>query len=289
MPEPEDLSFDAATAVRPTGEPSLFETDVHHLWTVGDKPNGGYLLALLGRAARINARGAGSPDWEVLSSSITYLRPPELGPATVRTRLLRSGRTAAQVRAVLAQGADDLVDAVFVLGDLPEEPVARYDGTAPFRAPEPEDCVRLTPKIPTGVYVGIMDVLDLRLDPATLPFAASSPPAGSPAELRGWTRLVDGREPDALSLLFSADAIPPATLMIGSTGWVPTLQMSAFVRAHPAPGWLAIRMTAGLVADGMVDETCVLWDSRGHLVGQSTQLARLRFPEDVGRPGVTRS
>jgi hypothetical protein len=282
MREPEDLSFDGATAVQQTGDPALFEARVHHLWTVGDKPNGGYLLALLGRAARIVARGAGSPDWEVLSSSVTYLRPPELGPATVRTTLLRCGRTAAHVRAVLAQGGDDLVDAVYVLGALPEEPVARYDGTEPFHAPGPEECVRLTPKIPTGVYVGIMDVLDLRLDPATLPFAVSPPPPGTPAELRGWTRFADGREPDALSVLFFADAIPPATLMIGSTGWVPTLQMSAYVRASPAPGWLGIRMTAGLVADGMVDETCVLWDSRGHMVGQSTQLARLRFPDELG-------
>ena len=126
-----------------------------------------------------------------------------------------------------------------------------------------------------------MDVLDLRLDPATLPFDRTPPTAGTPAELRGWTRFADGREPDALSLLFFADAIPPATLMIGSTGWVPTLQMTAFVRARPAPGWLAIRMTAGLVADGMVDETCTVWDSRGHMVAQSTQLARLRFPDEV--------
>ncbi len=281
MREREDLSFDAATAVQQTGDPAVFEAAVHHLWTVGDKPNGGYLLALLGRAARITAHGAGSADWEVLSSSITYLRPPGPGPATVRTTLLRSGRTAAHVRTVLAQGGDDLVDAVFVLGDLPEDPVTRYDGTEPFHAPDPEECVRLTPKIPTGVYVGIMDVLDLRLDPATLPFATTPPPAGTPAELRGWTRFADGREPDPPSVLFFADAIPPATLMIGSTGWVPTLQMSAFVRAHPAPGWLAIRMTAGLVADGMVDETCVLWDSRGHLVGQSSQLARLRFPDEL--------
>jgi len=35
------------------------------------------------------------------------------------------------------------------------------------------------------------------------------------------------------------------------------------------------------VADGMVDETCVLWDSRGHMVAQSTQLARLRFPDET--------
>ena len=238
---------------------------------------------MLGRAARVAVRSsAGGPAWDVVSSSITYLRPPAAGPATVRTTLLRSGRTAAHVRTVLAQGADDLVDAVFVLATCRPNPATRYDGTAPFHAEDPEECVRLTPKIPGGVYVGIMDVLDLRLDPATLPFSTPTPTAGTPAELRGWTRFADGREPDALSLLFFADAIPPATLMIGSTGWVPTLQMSVFVRAQPAPGWLAIRMTAGLVADGMVDETCVLWDSRGHMVAQSTQLARLRFPDEAG-------
>ena len=100
--------------------------------------------------------------------------------------------------------------------------------------------------------------------PGHAPLRRPATPADGPrAELRGWSRFADGREPDALSLLFSVDAMPPATLMIGSTGWVPTLQMSAYVRARPAPGWLGIRMTAGLVADGMVDETCVLWDSRG--------------------------
>ena len=110
---------------------------------------------------------------EVVSASITYLRPPALAPATVRTTLLRSGRTAAHVRAVLAQGDDDLVDAVLVLGDLPDEPAVRYDGTPAFQARDPDDCVRLTPQIPTGVHVGILDVLDQRLDPATVPFAAS--------------------------------------------------------------------------------------------------------------------
>ena len=283
MPGTEDLSFDLVSAVHETGEPGVFGADIHPLWAVGDKANGGYLLAILGRAARTVVQGADSADragWEVVSSSVTYLRAPRAGPATVRTTRLRSGRTAAHVRAVLMQDDADVVDAVFVLADLPEETSVRYDGTPAFHAADPEECIRLTPKVPTGVYVGIMDVLDIRLDPATVPFAVAPSPA-TVAELRGWTRFADGREPDALSLLFLTDAIPPATLMIGSTGWVPTLQMSTYVRARPAPGWLAIRMTAGLVADGMVDETCVLWDSRGRFVGQSTQLARLRFPDEV--------
>ena len=80
-----------------------------------------------------------------------------------------------------------------------------------------------------------MQVTDLRLDPATLPFGDSPPPPDARAELQGWTRFADGRDPDPLSLLYFNDAIPPATFRIGSTGWVPTLQMSAYVRADRPP------------------------------------------------------
>ena len=184
---------------------------MHELWTVGDKPNGGYLLALLGRAARVTGRAGGGPDWEVVSSAITYLRPPDIGPATVRTTLLRQGRSASQVRAVLAQDGHDQVDAVFVLGELPAEPTSRYDGTAPLDAPPPEQCVRIAPRIPGGVYVGIMDVLDLRLSPDTLPFTDSpptracsggaaragpaSPTAGSPTPSHCCSRSTPSRPP----------------------------------------------------------------------------------------------
>jgi len=280
MPGPEDLSFDAATAVLPTGQPGVFETDVHPLWTVGDKPNGGYLLALLGRATRATGREDGGATWEVVSSAITYLRPPELGPATITTTLLRRGRTAAQVRAVLRQNDTDIVESTSVLGELPAQASTRYDSIDPLGAPDPEHCLRVPPQMPGGVDVGIMQATELRLDPSTLPFGDSPPASDTRAELRGWTRFVDGRAPDPISLLYFNDAIPPATFRIGSTGWVPTLQMSTYVRARPATGWLGIRMTANLVADGMVDETCVLWDSHGQVVAQASQLARLRFLDE---------
>jgi Acyl-CoA thioesterase C-terminal domain/Acyl-CoA thioesterase N-terminal domain len=280
---PADLSFDAATAVRPTADPDLFDAAVHPLWTVGDKPNGGYLLALMGRAAREVARGRenaeGSAQWEVVSASITYVLPPALTAATVRTSLLRRGRSAAQVRAVLVQEGRDIVDAVFVVSTVPPSSAPRYDGSSPLVVADPDDCERLKPDIPGGIRVGLMDVLDLRLDPAANPFTGAARPDAS-AELRGWVRFADGRQPDPLSLLFSVDAVPPATMMIGSSGWVPTLQMTAFVRAVPDPGWLGLRFTAHLVSGGMVDETCVLWDVSGRVVGQSTQLARLRFPDE---------
>jgi hypothetical protein len=279
-PSADDLDFDQATKLAPRDDGTVFDTSVHPLWTVGDKPNGGYLLALLGRAARESVLLAGAAGIEVVSATVTYLGPPALGPAVVHTFLLRRGRTASHVRATLTQEGTDLVDAVFVVGALSPSAPPRYSDIAPMQIPGPDDCLRLPPRIPGGVAVGIMETTDLRLDPTALPFPESGgTEPDAVAELRGWVRFADGRAPDATSLLFFTDAVPPATMRIGSTGWVPTLQMSVFVRALPAPGWLGLRMTAHLVADGMVDETCTLWDGSGRVVAQATQLARLRFPD----------
>lgn len=187
MRAPADIAFDSVTAVRPTNDPDTFETAVHPLWAVGDKPNGGYLLAILGRAARAVACGDGGPPWETVSASITYTAPPNLAAATVRTTVLRRGRTAAQVRAVLVQEGRDMVDAVFVLATVPP-PAARYDDIGPLRVPPPEACERLGSEIPGGMRVGLMEAIDLRLDPLTNPFGGAAH-EGARAELRGWTAL----------------------------------------------------------------------------------------------------
>ena len=176
-----------------------------------------------------------------------------------------------------------MVDAVLVMGRLAAGTAPRYSDIAPLSIPAPDHCVRLPPLTPEGVPVGILETTDLRLDPATVP--GGPPPADGAtavAELRGWLRFADGTEPVARTLLYFVDAIPPATLRIGSTGWVPTLTMSVYVRARPAPGWLGIRFTANHVAAGTVDEACTMWDSHGHVVAQATQLARLRFPDEEG-------
>jgi hypothetical protein len=306
-PSPADArSFDAATRLEPRADGTVFDLTIHPRWTVGDKPNGGYLLAVLGRAAAEAVQVDGDSMPEALSATVTYLAAPALSAAEVHTTILRRGRTASHVRAVLVQGGRPLVDAVFVMGTLPSEPTPRYSDIAPLDIPDPDHCERLPPQMPGGVRVGVMETTEMRLDPATMPFAPAVPVAGAAvagaaaagaaaagaavagaaaagaavAELRGWTRFADGREPDGRSLLYFVDAIPPATLLIGSTGWVPTLSMSVYLRARPAPGWLGIRFTAHLVAAGMVDESCTVWDSRGQVVAQAWQLARLRFPDD---------
>ena len=271
---PADLSFDAVTTLRRRPDGSAFDVDIHPLWTVGDKPNGGYLLALLGNAAAQATGDDESGLHDVVSATVTYLAAPALSAAEIHTTVLRRGRSASHVRAVMVQSDRAMVDAVLVMGRLAAGTAPRYSDIAPLSIPDPDHCVRLPPLTPEGVPVGILETTDLRLDPATVP--GGPPPADGAtavAELRGWLRFADGTEPVARTLLYFVDAIPPATLRIGSTGWVPTLTMSVYVRARPAPGWLGIRELAG---------TELAHRHHGHVVAQATQLARLRFPDEEG-------
>ena len=78
-------------------------------------------------------------------------------------------------------------------------------------------------------------------------------------------------------LLFAVDAFPPATFDIEFSGWVPTLELTVYVRAVPAPGPVRVLQRAQLINDGRVDESCFVWDTTGRLVAQGTQLAGIRL------------
>ena len=71
----------------------------------------------------------------------------------------------------------------------------------------------------------------------------------------------------------AVDAFPPATFDIEYTGWVPTLELTAYVRAQPAPGPVRVRQRAHLIDADRVDQSCHIWDSTGRLVAHGTQLA----------------
>src|SRR5438270_1379366 len=64
-----------------------FEAGVDPEWTIGSKPNGGYLLAMLGRAAV-----AVSAHPHIISASAYYLHAPNPGPVLIDTQVLRQGR-----------------------------------------------------------------------------------------------------------------------------------------------------------------------------------------------------
>lgn len=251
------------------GKGGQFEAVADENWTIAGKPNGGYLLAMAARAA-----AAAAPHQDVLAASAHYLRSPSPGPVSVTAQVLRSGRSAAQVRASVGQGGKACVEALVTLGTaaageaplwqegVPPGTGAPYADSARFHSPQP-------------LWSPIWDQVEIRLDPATAGFLSGGP-AGR-GELRGWLALPGGEDFDSVSLLYALDAFPPATLDIGRSGWVPTLELTAYVRAVPAPGPVRVSQRARLVQGGFVDEVCLVWDSEGRLVAQGTQLAGIRF------------
>lgn len=285
MPDQPTYEFDAATAVRPRPDGTSFDIDIDAGFTVGPKPNGGYLLAIAARAAgeALAAAGASHPD--PLGATAHYLRAPDPGPAEVTTTVLRMGSGASQVRTTLSQGDRACVDATFTMGTL--APVGEgvwWSGRKPFDLPPRDECVKLPSSVEgSEMIVAIMDRGDLRLDPEVIGFASGRP--SGKGELRGWFSFADGRPVDPLGLLFAADAFPPATFELARTGWVPTLTLTVYVRARPVPGPLRVSQVVQVVGDGRMDEVCEVWDASDQLVAQATQLAAIRVPEGLRPPG----
>ncbi|MFN8017405.1 MAG: thioesterase family protein [Acidimicrobiales bacterium] len=270
--------FDEATAIEPAGE-GTWSFHVDAGFTVGPKPNGGYLLAVAARAAGAAAEAQGAPHLDPLAATAHFPAAPDVGPAVVATRVLRTGRSASQVHTTIEQDGRPCVDATFTLGTLADgDAAADWSATPPIELPPIDACIRLPAHREGAPFVvSIMDRTDLRLDPSCLGFATGA--RRGEGELRGWVAFADGREVDPLGLLYFLDCFPPATFDIAPSGWVPTLSLTAYVRARPAPGPLRTRMAAGVVREGKVDEVCEIWDAEGRLVAQATQLAAVRFDE----------
>jgi hypothetical protein len=268
--------FDRATAVTRLGVGRYGAVLDEHYSVLGN-PNGGYLLAVMARAASTHLEEAGVAHLDCLAASAAFARAPALGEVEVEVAVHRQGTRVSHLRTTVRQDGNVTVEAQLACGRLPEVPTFRYEEPCPVRLPDPEVCERRPAEGLAGVSVAIMDRVDLRLDPATTGFVRGE--LADAAEFRGWLRLADGRRMDPLALLFALDVLPPATFAIGSTGWVPTVQLTAYVRAVPADGWLVARQLARAVGDGLVDEVCELWDADGHAVGQATQLAMVRFAD----------
>lgn len=266
----EPSPFAVASAITPTG-PGRFEADVDPNWTIVGKPNGGYLLAMLGRAAT----AVGDHD-HVITASAVYVSTPDPGRVEIEADVLRAGRSASQVRTRLTQDGRACVEALLTTSHLDGSTRPYWERGLPRRNEVPfEECIRLGSTTPEGRQVAIMDQVELRLEPDSCGFMLGRP--RGQGELRGWLRLLGDEPFDPASLLYAVDAFPPATFDIQMAGWVPTFELTVYVRALPAPGPLRILHRAHVIDGSRVDESCVVWDTTGRCVAQGTQLAGIRL------------
>ena len=101
--------------------------------------------------------------------------------------------------------------------------------------------------------------------------------------MRGYFGLREPRDPDAYLLALAVDGLPPVVFGLGATGWAPTVELTWYMRAVPAPGPLRVAARCRHVGGGWFDEEAEVWDAADALVAQSRQLARVgRRPGAAG-------
>lgn len=267
--------FDRDTAVIRRSE-GVYDIDLSAGWTIISAVNGGYLLAVLGRALADTL-----PHPDPFTISAHYLTASQPGPAVVRTEVVRSGRTLSTGQASLLQYDDQgrEVERIRVLasyGDLGALPDDVRTSAVPPAIPPIEQCFGPDDgPAPVDGSSAIADRLMLKLDPSTLGWALGAP--SGKGEMRAWFGLKDGRDADPFSLLLAVDALPPTAFELGISGWVPTVELTAHIRCRPAPGPLRVSITTRNLAGGFLEEDAEVWDSADRLVAQSRQLARVRL------------
>jgi hypothetical protein len=270
-----DSEFDRDTAVTPR-EPGVYGIDLSAGWTISNAVNGGYLLAVLGRAL-----ADALPHSDPFTVSAHYLTASRPGPAIIHTDVVRAGRTLSTGQASLFQYDDEgrEVERIRVLasyGDLGALPDDVRTTAKPPVIPPMDQCFGpQDAPAPVPGSSAIAERLMLKLDPATLGWALGSP--SGRGEMRSWFGLADGRDADALSLLLTVDALPPTAFELGLSGWVPTVELTVHIRCRPAPGPLRVSITTRNLAGGFLEEDAEVWDSADRLVAQSRQLARARL------------
>ncbi|MBT3248851.1 MAG: thioesterase family protein [Actinobacteria bacterium] len=264
------FQFDTETQLteQSPGEWSLTLSDQ---WNIGDNPNGGYLLAPL-----LRGLSTLSPHSDPLSVTAHYLRPGSgNASALVHGSLVRSGRNISTLRGSLEQAEKTRVEVLAAFGTLGagSDQAPQVSIPAP-EIPGPDQC-RSRSGLEQGVELLIQNRVEIRIHPDQVK-------AGGPekAEISGWIRFLDGRQPDPLGLVLFADVFPPPIFgLLGRIGWVPTIELTVHIRRLPAPGWVQAEFVTEDLHDGRMIESGRLWDSTGALVAQSRQLAMLLTPE----------
>lgn len=263
-----------AAAVEPIG-PDRFSVYLSQYYTImGDRPNGGYLQCVLANAAVAAASAQGATHLHATAITTNYVGAPVVGPAEVHTEVRKVGRSVSFVHVTLLQDGRITNESLVTLGTLHDHAEPRYlDATPPELTPL-DECRQST----GGEEINIMSVVDQRLDPSCAGWTIGH--LSDKAEVKAWLKLNDGDAAWSVwSLLFASDAMPPATFPIGSSGWVPTLQLTSYIRQIPVGEWLRVRQWCVVISDDLVDERAELFDERGQLVASASQLAMVRFPQ----------
>jgi acyl-CoA thioesterase len=272
------MGYTAATAVTARADGSgTYDAEVVAGWDIGGNANGGYLLAIAGRAM---ADTAGRPDPVTITAH--YLSPGKVGPLEVHTELVKAGKRFTTVRATMTDAAAKPV--ITVLGTFSDLDPEKADDwptlvqSAPPDLPPVEECQRMmrapVDEDPAVRPPDFVSSIQMHIHPDDAGFATGR--KSGEMRVRGWFDLRDGEPVGTIGLLTAVDAFPPTIFNTDlPVAWVPTVELTAHIRGRPKPGWLRCAFTTRFVTGGFIEEDGEVWDEDGTLVAQSRQLALL--------------
>tara|TARA_R110002124_G_scaffold313_5_gene1241 strand:+ start:611 stop:1402 length:792 start_codon:yes stop_codon:yes gene_type:complete len=235
-------------------------------WRIGAVPNGGYVLAVAGRALR-----AALPHKDPLTVSAFYMAPTALGPIDCHVELLGGGRSTSFAEVKMFQQGELKVKITAAYTDLDKLSGESWSAVDRPQYPSWEQC-----EPPPDKGLEFRQRAETRLVAGGEVFNRAKPDGSG--EFCGWVQHADGSDPDVIGLLMFADAFPPPVFTVfGPVGWVPTVELTVQVRAHPAPGPLQVRLASRYMTRGVIEEDGEYWDSSGQLVALSRQTAKVRL------------
>lgn len=250
------------------GTPGHYDANLNADWTIGPKPHGGVMIAMCANAARQGYATDGEPAHPIAVSA-NYLSAPDPGPVRLIATVRKRGRRIGLVDVELVQGERACVHAVVTIG-RPEHDAAPLYSDNPVTAlmsPEPPaDLVAIGPGHPAAEINNLARGCDIR------PLVVESVPGGAALKFQIWVRPRVGPV-DELFALMCGDISLPVPYAVGRRGWAPTVQLTAYLRAVPAEGWLRVLCTTTQIGQDWFDEDHIVVDSTGRIVVQTRQLA----------------
>lgn len=257
------------------GDAGEWQATLAERWNVGKNQNGGILLATASGAL---AQVVGQPDPFAVTAH--YLAAAAAGPATVRTTVVKPGRTYATATGELWQDDRERVRVVGAFGDLAkrgEEGASAFPAEPPA-LPEPDRCDDLFEILVNGpvgerALTRSLRNFEIRVDPD----GGWGGAGGDQPHLRGWVRFRDESTVTPTMLLALADGFPPSILGHTDIGWLPTIELTVHVFGAPPVDepWLRAELRTRSIVGGLLDEDGELWDASGRLVARFRQLAML--------------
>jgi acyl-coenzyme A thioesterase PaaI-like protein len=272
---------------------SVFDGALNEHWTIGPKVHGGAMLALCAKAAVLAHAGSDGAAVQPIAVSGSFLWAPDPGPLRVVTTLRKRGRRVSLVDVELNQ--DDrtgdersreeprtgdersreeqrtAVRATITLAD-PEHhvaPLLSVNPVVPLMTPDPPPGLEpIGPGHPMADIVHLAHGCDIR--PSLTSFEPRAD--GGPPVIEYWVRPKEDPS-DVLFALLCGDVSAPVTFGVNRFGWAPTVQLTAYLRAVPADGWLRVLCTTMQIGQDWFDEDHVVVDCEGRIVVQSRQLA----------------